>query len=188
MPSFFNRFAESISSTWRLLSDTTNFLSRMKMLEKYDAELRGWRERLSRNRTSQQVAREVREEVVALRKALRAQGHDLRLGSKDVIIEGWRNDDSMAEGFRRIVLGLAEDDVYYLAGDSNHNDLADYLDSQCRARRRCKPYSLHCLWYRWRSDVLVLSGAASESAEQFEEFRAWFAPNKELLLRKLSNL
>ncbi len=186
--SFFNRFAESISSTWRLLSDTTNFLSRTKLLEKYEAELRGWRERLSHNRTNTQVAREVREEVVALRKLLRAQGYDLRLGSRDVTIEGWRNDDSMAEGFRRIVLGLAEDDVYYIAGDANHNDLAEALEAQCRSRRRCKPFSLHCLWYRWRSDVLVLSGAASESADQFEEFRAWFANNKELLLRKLWSL
>ena len=188
MPDLFNRLAESISSTWRLLSDTTNFLSRMKLLEKYDAELRGWRERLSRRRNDPQVARAVREEIVALRALLRSQGHDLRLGSKDVIIEGWRNDDAMGEGFRRIVLGVAEDDVYSLAGDANHNDLADALESQCRSRRRCKPYSLHCLWYRWRSDVLVLSGAASESAEQFEEFRAWFARNKELLLRKLSRL
>ncbi|MGA2762003.1 MAG: hypothetical protein ABSG17_01420 [Spirochaetia bacterium] len=188
MATFFNRFAESISSTWRLLSDTTNYLSRAKMLEQYDAELRGWRERLSRSRNDPQVARAVREDIVALRKLLRFQGHDLRLGSKDVAIEGWRHDDAMAEGFRRIVLGCAEDDVYYVAGDANHIELAEMLESQCQSRRRCKPYSLHCLWYRWRSDLLVLSGAASETAEQFEEFRSWFETNKELLLRKLASL
>jgi hypothetical protein len=188
MATFFNRFAESISSTWRLLSDTTNYLSRMKMLDQYETELRSWRDRLARNRNNAQVAREVRDDIVALRKLLRSQGHDLRLGSKDVIIEGWRHDDAMGEGFRRLVLGLAEDDVYYVAGDANHIDLAEMLESQCRSRRRCKPYSLHCLWYRWRSDVLVLSGAASETAEQFEEFNQYFHINKELLLRKLSSL
>jgi len=187
MATFFNRFAESISSTWRLLSDTTNYLSRVKMLDQYENELRSWRDRLARNRTST-VAREVRDDIVALRKLLRSQGHDLRLGSKDIVVEGWRHDDAMAEGFRRLVLGIAEDDVYSVSGDANHIDLAEALESQCRSRRRCKPYSLHCLWYRWRSDVLVLSGAASETAEQFEEFNEYFLANKELLLRKLSSL
>ncbi len=188
MAGIFDRFAESISSTWRLLSDTTNFLSRMKMLEQYEKELKGWRDRLSRSRSSTQVAREVREDVVALRRLLRSQGYDLRLGSKDIVIEGWRHDDAMGEGFRRLVLGLAEDDVYSVAGDANHIDLAEMLESQCRSRRRCKPYSLHCLWYRWRSDVLVLSGAASETAEQFEDFQRYFQVNKDLLLKKLSSL
>jgi hypothetical protein len=188
MATIFNRLAESVSSTWRLLSDTTNFLSRMKLLDQYETELRGWREQLSRKRNNTLVAREVREDIVALRKLLRSRGYDLRLGSKDIIIEGWRHDDAMGEGFRRLVLGLAEDDVYYIAGDANHNDLAEMLESQCRSRRRCKPYSIHCLWYRWRSDVLVLSGAASETAEQFEEFRRYFQINKDLLLRKLSGL
>ncbi len=188
MATLFDRLAESVSSTWRLLSDTTNFLSRTKMLDQYEKELKGWRDRLSRSRTSTQVAREVREDIVALRRHLRSQGHDLRLGSRDIAIEGWRHDDAMGEGFRRIVLGLAEDDVYYVAGDANHIDLAEMLESQCRSRRRCKPYSLHCLWYLWRSGVLVLSGAASETAEQFEDFRRYFEANKELLLKKLSTL
>lgn len=188
MATIFNRLAESVSSTWRLLSDTTNFLSRMKLLDLYETELRSWREQLSRNRNNPQVVREIRQDIVALRTLLRSRGYDLRLGSKDIVIEGWRHDDAMAEGFRRIALGVAEDDVYYVAGDANHNELAEALESQCRTRRRCKPYALHCLWYRWRSDLLVLSGAASETAEQFEEFRRYFQGNKELLLRKLSRL
>jgi len=36
--------------------------------------------------------------------------------------------------------------------------------------------------------VLVLSGAASETAEMFEELKAWFPANKELLLKKLSSV
>ena len=79
MSTIFNRLAESFSSTWRLLSDTTNFLSRIKLQEKYETELRDWRARLSRGRNNPQVLREVREEVVALRTLLREQGHDLRL-------------------------------------------------------------------------------------------------------------
>jgi hypothetical protein len=75
-----------------------------------------------------------------------------------------------------------------VAGSANHIELSEMLDERCRQKRSCKPYHPHCLWYRWRSDVLVLSGAASETAEMFEEFKAWFALNKELLLRKLMRL
>jgi hypothetical protein len=188
MSTFLNKLAESASSTWRLLSDTTNFLSRVKLLENYEKELRDWRDRLSRRRTDPQVAREVRDDIVALRRLLREQGYDLRLGSKDVALEGFRHDDAMGEGFQRLVLGVADDDLYYVAGSANHIELAEMLESQCRQKRSCKPYRLHCLWYRWRSDVLVLSGAASETAEMFEEFKAWFGPNRELLLKKLARL
>ena len=188
MSTFFNRLAESASSTWRLLSDTTNFLSRVKLLDSYETELRTWRAQLSRRRTDPQIMKGVREEIVALRRLLREQGHDLRLGSKDIALEGFRHDDAMGEGFRRMVLGLADDDVYYLAGEANHIELAEMLDSQCRQKRSCKPYRLHCLWYRWRNDVLVISGADSETAEMFEDLKAWFAPNREFLLKKLSKL
>jgi len=188
MRRFFNSLAESTSSTWRLLSDTTNFLSRVKLLDEYETELRQWRGQLSRKRTDPQVYRDVRQEIVALRRYLREKGYDLRLGSKDIALEGFRADDAMGEGFQRIVIGLADDEVYYVAGSANHIELDEMLNAQCRQKRRCKPYRPHYLWYRWRSDVLVLSGAASETAEMFEELKAWFGPNRELLLKKLSQL
>jgi hypothetical protein len=188
MRPFLNRLAESASSTWRLLSDTTNFLSRTKLLDNYEQELRQWRDKLARRSTDPQVFKAVRDDIVALRKLLREQGYDLRLGSKDTVLEGFRHDDAMGEGFQRLVLGVADDDIYYVSGSANHIELAEMLDSQCRQKRSCKPYRLHCLWYRWRNDVLVLSGAASETAEMFEEFKAWFGPNRELLLKKLSRL
>jgi hypothetical protein len=188
MSTLFNRLAESFSSAWRLLTDTTNFLSRINMLEKYETEVRAWRDRLSRSRNNQQAMHEVRDELVALRRLLREQGHDLRLGSKDIALEGFRNDDSMAEGFKRMVLGVAEDELYWLTGDANHIELAEMLERSCRGKRSCKPYSLHCLWYRWRNNVLVISGAASETAEMFEEFRLYFAQNREFLLRKLAKV
>ena len=128
MRTFFNTLAESTSSTWRLLSDTTNFLSRVKLLDSYETELRNWRERLSHKRTDPQVYGDVRQDIVALRRLLREQGYDLRLGSKDIALEGFRNDDAMGEGFQRIVLGLADDDVYYIAGSANHIELDKMLD------------------------------------------------------------
>jgi hypothetical protein len=188
MSTLFNRLAETLSSTWRLLTDTTNFLSRINLLERYETEVRAWRSRLSRSRNDQRALQEVREEIVALRKLLREQGHDLRLGSRDIALEGFRNDDSMGEGFKRMVLGVAEGELYWLTGEANHVELAEMLDRSCRRKRSCKPYSPHCLWYRWRNNVLVLSGAASETAEMFEEFKRYFGENREFLLRKLARL
>jgi len=164
-----NGVSESFSSAWRLLSDTTNYLSRVKLLEEYEQDLKGWRDRLYHSRNDSAAAREVREAVVALRRALRLQGYDIRLGSKDLVLEGFRNDDA-------------------IAGDSNHNELADYLEQQLRARRKLKPYRPHYLWYRWRDNVLIMSGAASETEEQFEELKKYVPDRKELLLRKLKDI
>jgi len=183
-----NSVSESLSSAWRLLSDTTNYLSRVKLLDEYEQDLKGWRDRLYHGRHDPAAAREVREAVVALRRALRLQGHDLRLGSRDVAVEGFRNDDALGAGFRRLVLGIAVDDIYSIAGDSNHNELAGYLEQQLRARRRLKPYHPHYLWYLWRDNVLILSGAASETAAQFEELKKWVPDHKELLLKKLKEI
>ena len=188
MPTLFNRIAESISSTWLLLSDTTNFLSRIGLLEQYEAEVRDWRAQLSRFRNLPGRVHEIRESIVALRKLLRAQGHDLRLGSKDIALEGWRHDDAVAEGFSRLVLGIAEDDIVALTGNTNHNDLATLLQERLRTQRHIKPYDMHYLWYRWRNQVLVLSGAASETSEQFEALKEYFPAHREFLLRKLSHI
>jgi hypothetical protein len=188
MPALFNRIAESVSSTWLLLSDTTNFLSRVGLLEGYDKEIREWRSDLARFRSMPNRVREIRDNIVALRKLLRAQGHDLRLGSKDIAIEGWRHDDAVAEGFRRLVLGIGANDIVSLAGDVNHIELADALEQRLLAQKRFAAVEMHFLWYRWRNQVLVLSGAASETAEGFERLKQYFAEHKELLLRRLSHL
>jgi hypothetical protein len=188
MNRFLNNLAESLASTWKLLSDTTNFLSRVNLLERYEQELAALRSQLYRFRKDPETVRRVREQVVALRRGLRSQGYDLRLGSRDIALEGFRHDDAMAEGFRRLVLGVAEGDVVALAGELNHIELAEALEARLRAGRARQPYRMHFLWYRWRNRVLVLSGAASETAQSFEELKEYFAENREFLLRKLARL
>jgi hypothetical protein len=188
MNRFLNTLAESLASTWRLLSDTTNFLSRARLLEEYESELAEMRSQLYRYRKDQETIRRVREQIVALRRELRARGYDLRLGSKDIALEGFRHDDAMAEGFRRLVLGISENEVVALAGDLNHNELATLLDQRLAAQRRNQAFSMHYLWYRWRNNVLVLSGAASETAQGFEELKAYFERKKDFLLGKLARL
>lgn len=188
MATLFTRIAETFSSTWLLLSDTTNYLSRVGLLERYEKEIRDWRAELTRFRNLPDHVREVREGIVALRKLLRDQGHDLRLGSKDIALEGFRHDDAVGEGFRRLVLGIAENDIVALAGDANHIELASQLEQRLQAQKRYRACDMHFLWYRWRNQVLVLSGAASETSEQFEGLKEYFAGHKEFLLRRLSRI
>lgn len=188
MSTFIDRVAESFSSTWRLLSDTTNFLSRVKLLSAYDRDLREMRARLYRHRKDPEVQRQVRQRVVEIRRSLRVRGYDLRLGSRDIVLEGFRHDDAMGEGFRRLVIGITPDDVIAVSGDVNHQELAAMMDRRLQNPRSPRSVSFHYLWYRWRSQVLVLSGSASETAQQFEELREYFEGNKELLLKKLSRL
>ncbi|MBN1837111.1 MAG: hypothetical protein JW820_14745 [Spirochaetales bacterium] len=188
MSTIIDRVAESVSSTWRLLSDTTNFLSRVKLLSSYDRDLKEMRDRLYRFRKDPDVQREIRKRIVEIRRSLRARGYDLRLGSRDIALEGFRHDDAMRDGFRRLVIGISEDDVISLAGDLNHQDLAGQMERRLRGAKGCRSLSFHYLWYRWRSQVLVLSGSASETAQQFEMFKEYFESHKDLLLRKLSHI
>jgi hypothetical protein len=188
MNRFLNNLAENLASTWKLLSDTTNFLSRVKLLERYEQELSAMRGQLYRFRKDAETVHRVREQVVSLRRELRSQGYDLRLGSRDIVLESFRHDDAMAEGFRRLVLGIAEGDIVALAGDLNHLELAEGLEVRLRSARSRRAYRMHYLWYRWRNRVLELAGAASETAQAFEELKGYFETNKELLLRKLAHL
>jgi hypothetical protein len=188
MARIIDRLAESFSSAWRLLSDTTNFLSRIGMLERYEVELREWRDALARGKRDPQVVRRVRDGVVILRTGLRELGYDLRLGSKDIALEGFRNDDALGEGFRRLVLGIGEKSLFWVAGEANHIELAKQLEALAVSRRHGEPYTPHFLWYRWRNNVLVLSGAASETAGLFEELKHYFPDHKDFMLRQLASL
>ena len=185
-----NNLNEYFSSAWTLLSDTTIFLSNnTKIFYQYELHLRDLRHRLESNRANEEVIREVRSEVAAIRKALRLQGYNLKLGSLDLRLEGFRNDDAISRGFKRCVLILLEDgDVLYITGTSSHIE----LDSAMEARMVTSGYRAvsekHYLWFKWVNRVLVLSGAASETADDFEKLKDYVSENKEILLKKLTKI
>ncbi len=184
---------ESFVSVWTLMSDTTIFLSNhTKIFNQYEPMLRRLRHELERNRNDVDAHREVREQLVALRKVLRQQGYNLRLGSIDLKLEGFRNDDAMAEGFQRCVISIMDDgSVYYVTGTANHIDLDTQLDAQLHARRILDSRSQigrHYLWFRWINRVLILSGAATETKEDFEELRDYVEENKGSMLKYLAKI
>ncbi|ADK79637.1 hypothetical protein [Sediminispirochaeta smaragdinae] len=183
-----NELAEKFSSTWRLLSETTVFLSRTKLFPRYENMLRQWRHRLESSKSNPEVLQEVRDGVITLRKELRRAGYDLTLGSKDIKIEGYRNDAAVREGFTRMVMVITDTALYYIAGQENHVQLMDYLDNQLRRMRVINIRQRHYLWYRWRANVLVLSGSDTEMKDDFEELKQYVETNKLFMLKQLKKL
>ena len=185
-----NNINEYFSTAWILLSDTTIFLTNnTKIFHQYELHLRDLRHRLESNRNNPEVIQDVRSEVAAIRKALRMQGYNLKLGTLDLRLDGFRNDDAIAKGFKRCVIFLLEDkDVLYITGTANHNDLDSAIESRLAATGYRSISSKHYLWFKWSNRVLLLSGAASETAEDFEQLKEYVAINKETLLRKLEKI
>ena len=183
---------DRFSDVWKLLSETTVFLGRTREFAAHEPELRAWRADLSASR-SPEVAERVRSELTALRRSLRLQGYDLRLGRQNLVIDGFRNDACLGEGFRRVVIFIAERGIYYLAGEENHIALAEFLekklDAEVTARKaRVRIKDRHYLWYRRRGGDLILSGSDTETREDFARFSAICDANSLLLLSGLKNL
>ncbi len=183
-----NELAEKFATTWRLLSETTIFLSRTRHFNRYEKMLREWRHTLENNRGDSDVMLTIRDEIITLRKTLRKEGYDLTLGSRDIKVEGYRNDAAVREGFTRAVLAITDNAIYYLAGQENHIQLAGYLESQLHKMRLTGIKQWHYLWYRWRNNLLVLSGSDTETKEDFELLKQYVEENKLFMLKQLRKL
>ncbi len=180
--------SERFSDAWKLLSETTAFLSRTPDFAHYEPQLRAWRAALNSARTDMDLAHRIRGELVELRKGLRLQGYDLTLASHELRFEGFRNDACIREGFRRLVLFFAENDLYWLAGEDNHIALAEYLESRLDASPNVRVVDRHYLWYKRQGGVLTLSGSDTETKEDFERLVAIGEANSLRLLAKLKGL
>jgi hypothetical protein len=182
-----SEFAERRASVWVLLSDTTNFLSRTSIFNQYEPQLRDLRQRLSSAKEDERIIRAAREELTELRTALRLQGYDLSLGALDLSIKGFRNDAAIVEGFRRTVIFIGPKDLWFITGEDNHRVLHDMLESECERQRISEIRQKHYLWYRWNHGLLMLSGADSETAEDFEQLKAWgeVPENRMILLSRM---
>jgi hypothetical protein len=168
--------SDRFSDAWKLLSETSVFLSRTKELESYDKQLRQWRAELQISRNNPEVVQRIRSEIIELRKHMRLQGYDLSLGRQNLILDGFRNDACMGEGFRRLVIFLTDKGLYYIAGDDNHIALSEYLERRLMAENvldgRTRLLDRHYLWYLRRGQDLILSGSDTEGKEDFERLKA----------------
>jgi hypothetical protein len=174
--------SERFASTWLLLSDTTNFLSRTSVFAQYESELMDMRRRLASAARNNEVEKAVRKELTELRTALRVQGYDLSLGKLDLSFQGFRNDASIVEGFRRLVIFIGKNGFWYAEGEDNHLELHRRLENAI-AHSGVEVLAKHYLWYRWNNNQLVLSGSDTESKDDFEALKAWASqPERRLFL------
>jgi len=186
-----NLLTDRFSDTWKLLSETSHFLSRTQIFSLYEEELRVWRHDLQGTADGSEEQKRIRQEIVELRKSLRQQGFDLSLAKQNLVLDGFRNDLSLGEGFRRVVVFFASDGLYWLSGDDNHVTLADLLDKQMSARYRKQNASIlskHYLWYCRKGDTLVLSGSDTETKEGYERLKAMVNANSLGILAGLKAL
>jgi hypothetical protein len=192
-----NTLKEQLADPWKLLSETTIFLSRAGELQAWETQLRHWRAALQSSRKSSEIIRQIRKEIIEFRTNLRLQGHDLSLASQNLIIEGFRNDIALAEGFTRLVLFIireytgpnTREKIVYLTGDDNHVTLAGFLEN--RLEHTGKQYNIlekHYLWYRRQGADLVLSGSDTETKSDFERLEALCAVKTFFFLSGLKQL
>jgi hypothetical protein len=183
----FNNLRDSFQSDWKLLSDTEHFLASTPLQRSYEQQFTVWRKRLQTEKNDT-VRASVREELVALRKALRMEGYDLSLGAIRLIVKDFVNDDAAARGFRRVVICFCDTGVYWLSGEANHLELGSALQSELERKRLYVHPEMHYLWFLWERNALLLSGSATESPETFERLQTRVQANPQKVLRYLKTL
>jgi hypothetical protein len=181
---------EAFASAWVLLSDTDAYLARTSAFGQYEAELMRLRARLQAAAHDNDAQSEARRAIVKLRKSLRLQGHDLSLGRLDLAVKGFRSDDSLATGFRRLVLVLGKTRTIAVSGQDNHAELHARAEREAAWIGPSAFGPVHFLWYRWTRTLLEISGADSEPKEAFEEFKEYsgFPDNRLRVIAALKSL
>ena len=189
--SFKDLISDRFSDTWKLLSETSWFLGRTPVFVNYEEELRSWRRDLQSADKDGEEHKRIRQEIIELRKSLRLQGYDLSLARQNLLLDGFRNDASMKEGYRRVVIFFADNNIFWLAGDDKHVTLAELLERQLYThfqKQQSNIRSKHYLWYRRKGTDLVLSGSDTETKEDFKRLEAIVEANSLLILAKLKGL
>ncbi|MDR0389974.1 MAG: hypothetical protein LBH73_07880, partial [Spirochaetaceae bacterium] len=133
----------------------------------------------------------VRAELVELRRHLRCLGYDLGLGNQKLIFDGFRNDVCLAQGFKRVVLFITREHIFFLAGEENHITLGNFLEhtfERWDLPDRPRITGKHYLWYRRRDNELILSGSDTERPEDYRRVRTLGEADPLLFLSKLRQL
>ena len=183
----FNNLRDSFQSDWKLLSETEHFLVSTPLQQNYEQQFAVWRKQLQTAHNDAARA-SVREEIIALRKMLRLEGYDLSLGSIQLIVKDFVNDDAAARGFRRVVICFCDEGLFWLSGEANHLELADDLQSELERKRLYVHPEMHYLWFLWKRNALLLSGSATETKESFEHLQKRAHANPQKILRYLKAL
>ncbi len=179
-----------LSETRALLLQTEQYVIRnTKIYDQYDEAFLQLREILEAGEDQREEIEKVRVYISKIRKSLRLKGYNFKIRPMDLKVDGFRNEESAAQGFKRCVVVLTEEgDVLFMAGTENHKQMQKALEGKVAASGRDAVREVHHLWFNWVDRVLILSGAASESPENFDRFEEYAASHKEYLLKKLMKI
>ncbi|MDR2245206.1 MAG: hypothetical protein LBE17_00810 [Treponema sp.] len=184
--------SDHFGDVWKLLSETNLFISRIGEMPQYQTQLRNLRRELQSAGNNRDRVIEVRANLIELRRNLRLRGYDLSLGRMNLVFDGFRHDDCMAEGFKRLVLFLGDTDLYWLTGMDNHIVLDACLEQKLytskSAPKNLRILGKHYLWYLRRKTGFVFSGADTEPKEAYERLKAIGEAKPLLFLSKLKGL
>ncbi|MEL3907194.1 MAG: hypothetical protein P1P65_09265 [Treponema sp.] len=182
-----NSLKDRFQSDWKLLSETEHFLAATPLHRSYEQQFKTWRKILQTEHDS--TARTAaREEIIALRKILRLQGYDLSLGSIQLIVRDFVNDDAAARGYRRAVICFCDAGLFWLSGEVNHIELAGNLQTELERKNVYTHPEMHYLWFLWQKQALLLSGSATETKEAFERLKTRAQANPQKILSCLKML
>jgi hypothetical protein len=164
--------AKKINELWGLLNETALLLNRTAMAGRFANQLAVLRQQLQRVPANPAVLQEVYGALTAMRKQLRLAGYDLSMGKYTLIFDGFRNDDVLGSGFFRVVLFIDKSGAFYWkTGEENHSMLASMLERVLSKNPDLNIVGIHCLWYQRTKTTLILSGAASETGEDYERLK-----------------
>jgi hypothetical protein len=181
--------SKQITEVWRLLNETALLLSRTAIRERFENQLAVLRSQIQRSPSNPAVIKEVSAGITELRKQLRLAGYDLSMGKYTLIFDGFRNDDCMADGFQRLVLFMGRDNFYWRTGEDNHMMLAAALDRILdKNPKREDIQEVHCLWFQRTKTTLTLSGAATETGDDYQRLKTAGEADSLFFLSKLKGL
>lgn len=180
--------SDRFSSEWKLLAETEIFVSHTPEYAELESQFREWRERLRAIGGSDRDFVTIRSAIVSLRKELRLKGYDLSLAGKRLVVDGYRDDSATAQGFARAVVCFTDRGTFFLVGQANHVEIAETLENQLSRVPGLTGREWHFLWYRRDSAGLVLSGSATETAQDFARLEARARANPMKLLSALRDL
>jgi hypothetical protein len=178
-----------ISGVWNLVNETALLLSRTTIRARYERQLEVLRLHLQQAPDNPATQKEVSGALTEIRKQMRLAGYDLSMGKYTLSFDGFRGDESSAQGFRRVVLFITREGFFWKTGEENHITLAEMLERQLNKNPRGPGIlEMHYLWYRRTKTTFVLSGAATETKNDYEKLKSHGEADGLLFLSNLKGL
>ncbi|MDR0402172.1 MAG: hypothetical protein LBH35_01130 [Treponema sp.] len=181
--------SKKITEVWNLLNETAILVNRTAVGGRYAGRLAVLRAQLQKAPANPNVIKEVYTGITGLRQNLRLSGYDLSMGKYALIFDGFRNDDSLGSGFRRVVVFIGTERFYFRTGDDNHLVLAAALENQLAKNPRLESIlEIHSLWFQRTKTSFTLSGSATETAEDYQKLKERGEADSLLFLSRLKGL